>query len=280
MTPEPLIETSKLTGASTASPAETSETPVIVVDQLTARFGDNTIFDQVSFKVNRGEILVILGGSGCGKSTLLKHMIGLYKPANGQVLVNGVNINTDDDRILRQVRIDLGVLFQSGALFGSMTLAENVSLPIQEYTDLDLATIELIVRMKLGLVNLAGYENHLPSEISGGMQKRAGLARAMALDPTILFFDEPSAGLDPITSVELDNLIKSINGGMGTTMVIVTHELESIFNIAHRVIMLDKDARGIIAEGDPRELKDHSTDPRVLNFFNRRPAAGVGPEGA
>ena len=210
------------------------------MDQLTARFGDNTIFDRVSFKVNRGEILVILGGSGCGKSTLLKHMIGLYKPATGQVLINGVNINTDDERILRRVRMDLGVLFQSGALFGSMTLAENVSLPIQEYTDLDSATIELIVRMKLGLVNLAGYENHLPSEISGGMQKRAGLARAMALDPTILFFDEPSAGLDPITSVELDNLIKSINAGMGTTMVIVTHELESIFNIAHRVIMLDK----------------------------------------
>jgi phospholipid/cholesterol/gamma-HCH transport system ATP-binding protein len=277
MTAEPLIETSKLTGATTASP---SETPAIVVDQLTARFGDNTIFDRVSFEVNRGEILVILGGSGCGKSTMLKHMIGLYKPATGQVLINGVNINTDDDRILRQVRMDLGVLFQSGALFGSMTLGENVSLPIQEYTDLDLATIDLIVRMKLGLVGLTGYENHLPSEISGGMQKRAGLARAMALDPTILFFDEPSAGLDPITAVELDILIKSINAGMGTTMVIVTHELESIFNIAHRVIMLDKAARGIIAEGDPRELKDHSTDPRVLNFFNRRPPAEPAPRGA
>jgi phospholipid/cholesterol/gamma-HCH transport system ATP-binding protein len=279
MPPEPLIETSKLTGATMASPSETSEKPVIVVDQLTARFGDNTIFEGVSFAVKRGEILVILGGSGCGKSTMLKHLIGLYKPATGQVLVNGVNINTDDERMLRRVRMDLGVLFQSGALFGSMTLAENVALPIQEYTDLDLATIELIVRMKLGLVNLAGYENHLPSEISGGMQKRAGLARAMALDPTILFFDEPSAGLDPITSVELDNLIKSINAGMGTTMVIVTHELESIFNIAHRVIMLDKDARGIIAEGDPRELKDHSTDPRVLDFFNRRPPAGPAPRG-
>ena len=251
MTPEPLIETSKLTGATMASPSETSEKPVIVVDQLTARFGDNIIFERVSFEVKRGEILVILGGSGCGKSTMLKHMIGLYKPATGQVLINGVNINTDDERILRQVRMDLGVLFQSGALFGSMTLAKNVALPIQEYTDLDLATIELIVRMKLGLVGLAGYENHLPSEISGGMQKRAGLARAMALDPTVLFFDEPSAGLDPITSVELDNLIKSINAGMGTTMVIITHELQSIFDIAHRVIMLDKDARGVIAEGDP-----------------------------
>jgi phospholipid/cholesterol/gamma-HCH transport system ATP-binding protein len=256
-----------------------SSTPVIVVDQLTARFGDNIIFDRVSFQVNQGEILVILGGSGCGKSTMMKHLIGLYKPAAGQVLVNGVNINTDDDRILRRVRMDLGVLFQSGALFGSMTLAENVALPLQEYTDLDLAVIDLIVRMKLGLVSLAGYENHLPSEISGGMKKRAGLARAMALDPTILFFDEPSAGLDPVTSVELDNLIKSINAGMGTTMVIVTHELESIFNIAHRVIMLDKGARGIIAAGDPRELKDHSTDPRVVNFFNRRPAAEPASQG-
>jgi phospholipid/cholesterol/gamma-HCH transport system ATP-binding protein len=246
--------------------------PVIVVDQLTARFGDNTIFSRVSFTVNLGEILVILGGSGCGKSTLLKHLIGLYKPAGGQVLINGVNINTDDDRVLRRVRMGLGVLFQAGALFGSMTLEENIALPLQEYTNLNAATIDLIVKMKLGLVNLVGYENHLPSEISGGMKKRAGLARAMALDPTILFFDEPSAGLDPITSVELDNLIKSLNAGMGTTMVIVTHELESIFNIAHRVIMLDKAARGIIAEGDPRYLKDHSTDPRVVNFFNRRPA--------
>ncbi len=256
-----------------------SPAPVIVVDQLTARFGDNTIFDRVSFQVNQGEILVILGGSGCGKSTMLKHMIGLYKPAAGKVLLNGVNINIDDDRILRQVRMDLGVLFQSGALFGSMTLAENIGLPLYEYTDLDPARIELIVKMKLGLVSLAGFENHLPSEISGGMKKRAGLARAMALDPTVLFFDEPSAGLDPISSVELDNLIKSLNAGMGTTMVIVTHELESIFNIAHRVIMLDKGAKGIIAEGDPLELKEHSTDPRVANFFNRRPAAEAPPQG-
>ncbi|MEJ2670980.1 MAG: ATP-binding cassette domain-containing protein [Deltaproteobacteria bacterium] len=259
--------------------ANSTSKPVIIVDRLTARFGDNTIFDRVSFQVNQGEILVILGGSGCGKSTMLKHMIGLYKPAGGKVWFNEVDINTDDDRVLQRVRMNLGVLFQSGALFGSMTLAENVSLPIYEYTDLDSATIDLIVRMKLGLVSLQGYENHLPSELSGGMQKRAGLARAMALDPMVLFFDEPSAGLDPITSVELDNLIKSINAGMGTTMVIVTHELASIFNIAHRVIMLDKSAKGIIAEGDPQELKDHSTDPRVVNFFNRRPATGPAPQG-
>jgi phospholipid/cholesterol/gamma-HCH transport system ATP-binding protein len=248
-------------------------TPVIKVEGLTARFGDDVILENVSFQVHRGEILIILGGSGCGKSTLLKHMIGLYSPYAGRVLINGVDVNSEDEAELRRLRMDIGVLFQSGALFGSMTLAENVALPIQEYTRLTPATIELIVRMKLGLVQLAGYENHLPSEISGGMRKRAALARAMALDPTVLFFDEPSAGLDPITSVELDNLIKGINAGLGTTMVIVTHELESIFNIAHRVLILDKGARGIIAEGDPRDLKEHSPDPRVVNFFNRRPMA-------
>jgi len=251
--------------------AASDKNPVIVVEGLTARFGDEVILEDVTFEVYPGEILVILGGSGCGKSTLLKHMIGLYQPYAGRVLIRGVDVNTDDEAELRHLRMGIGVLFQSGALFGSMTLAENVALPLQEYTDLDPETIELIVKMKLGLVQLAGYENHLPSEISGGMKKRGGLARAMALDPTVLFFDEPSAGLDPITSVELDNLIKGINAGMGTTMVIVTHELESIFNIAHRVIILDKGARGIIAAGDPLDLKEHSPDPRVVNFFNRRP---------
>ncbi len=249
-----------------------SQDPIIVVDGLTARFGENTVFERISFQVNRGEILVILGGSGCGKSTLLKHLIGLYRPAAGRVLVNGIDIMTEDEGLLHSFKTGIGVLFQSGALFGSMTLAQNVGLTLQEFTDLNEETIELIVRMKLALVNLAGYENHLPEEISGGMAKRAGLARAMALDPAILFFDEPSAGLDPVTAVELDNLIKSLNSGMGTTMVVVTHELESIFAIAHRVIMLDKSARGIIAEGDPRDLKEHSLDPRVLNFFNRKPA--------
>jgi phospholipid/cholesterol/gamma-HCH transport system ATP-binding protein len=246
--------------------------PVIAVEGLTARFGDDIIFENVSFQVFKGEILVILGGSGCGKSTLLKHLIGLYRPYAGKVLIHGVDINTDDEGELQKLRMGFGVLFQSGALFGSMTLAENVALPLQEYTDLSPAMIDLIVKMKLGLVYLAGYENHLPEELSGGMKKRAGLARAMALDPTVLFFDEPSAGLDPITSAELDILIKSINAGMGTTMVIVTHELESIFNIAHRVLMLDKSARGIIAEGEPHELKENSSDPRVVNFFNRQPS--------
>lgn len=251
--------------------AKIENTPVIQVEGLTARFGDNTIFENVSFQVFPGEILVVLGGSGCGKSTLLKHMIGLYTPYAGRVFIHGVDVNTPDERELQRLRAGFGVLFQGGALFGSMTLAENVALPLQEYTNLSAATIDLIVKMKLGLVALAGYDNHLPEEISGGMKKRAGLARAMALDPTILFFDEPSAGLDPITSVELDLLIQDLNAGMGTTMVIVTHELESIFRIAHRVVMLDKSAKGIIARGDPRDLQAHSTDPRVISFFNRLP---------
>ena len=242
---------------------------IIAVENLTARFGSNTIFQDVSFEVYDREIFVILGGSGCGKSTLMKHMIGLYETTSGKVIIHGVDITKADERQLRKIRLDIGVAFQSGGLFGSMTLAENMALPLQEYTDLSQEAIDLIIKMKLGMVNLAGYENHLPEELSGGMKKRAGLARAMALDPTVLFFDEPSAGLDPITSAELDSLIKSIRAGIGTTMVIVTHELQSIFNIADRVIMLDKAARGIIAEGDPRWLRDNSTDPRVKAFFNR-----------
>jgi len=244
--------------------------PIIVVENLTARFGSDTILQNVNFEVYEGEIFVILGGSGCGKSTLMKHMIGLYETESGKVVIQGIDMTKADERQLKQIRLDIGVAFQSGGLFGSMTLAENVALPLQEYTDLSPETINLVVKMKLGMVNLAGYENHLPEELSGGMKKRAGLARAMALDPTVLFFDEPSAGLDPITSAELDSLIKSIRAGIGTTMVIVTHELQSIFNIADRIIMLDKEAKGIIAEGDPRWLKDNSTDPRVKAFFNRK----------
>ncbi len=247
--------------------------PIIVIEDLRAEFGDNLVYKDISFQVNRGEIFVILGGSGCGKTTLLKQIVGLYPPMTGKVMVNGVDIAEQDPKLMQQVRMGTGMLFQAGALFGSMTLAENIALPLQKYTNLSKDMIDLIVKMKLGLVNLSGYENHLPEEISGGMKKRAGLARAMSLDPAILFFDEPSAGLDPISAVELDMLIKSLNAGLGTTMVIVTHELESIFLIADRIIMLDKEAKGIIAEGDPRYLKDHATDPRVVNFFNRKPMA-------
>ena len=250
---------------------QAEKAPIIQVEDLTARFGDRTIFQHINFTVFKGEILVVLGGSGCGKSTLLKHMIGLYQPYTGRVLIDDIDVNTDDDRQLNKLRRKIGVSFQSGALFGSMTVGENISLPLREYTDLPASAIDRIVRMKLAMVNLAGFENHLPSELSGGMQKRAGVARAMALDPMVLFFDEPSAGLDPITGVELDIMIKRLNAGMGTTMVVVTHELQSIFTISDRIIMLDKTAQGIIAEGDPRKLKD-STDPRVHAFFNREPA--------
>lgn len=246
------------------------KTPIIIVENLTAHFGSNIIFQNVSFEVYKGEVFVILGESGCGKSTLMKYMIGLYETETGKVIMNGIDITKADEKELRKVRLDIGVAFQSGGLFSSMTLGENVALPLQEYTDLSPEAIDLVVKMKLGMVQLAGYENHLPAELSGGMKKRAGLARAMALDPTVLFFDEPSAGLDPVTSAGLDSLIKTINTGMGTTMVIVTHELHSIFNIADRIIMLDKAAKGIIAEGDPKWLKDHTTDPRVRDFFNRK----------
>ncbi len=247
------------------------KTPIIEVEGLAARYDDETIFEKVDFQIFKGEIFIILGESGCGKSTLMKHMIGLYRPYAGRVVMNGVDITTAGEKKLQEVRKGIGVLFQSAALFGSMTLAENVALPLREYTDLPPDVIDLIVRMKLGMVDLAGYENHLPAELSGGMRIRAGLARAMALDPAVLFLDEPTAGLDPITSAEIDILIKKINTGIGTTLVIITQELESIFGIAHRIIMLDKRDKGIIAHGDPRELKVSARDPRVWNFFNRRP---------
>jgi phospholipid/cholesterol/gamma-HCH transport system ATP-binding protein len=243
---------------------------VIRVEGLSVQYGDDRILDNVNLEVYRGEILVILGGSGSGKSVLLKHIIGLDTPRAGRILVKGIDVVQGEEQELGRLKREIGMLFQSAALFGSMTIWENVALPLTEFTDLAKEDVDLLVRIKLGMVGLSGYENHFPAELSGGMKKRAGIARAMALDPDILFFDEPSAGLDPITSAELDVLIKRINAGMGTTMVIVTHELESIFSIAGRVVMLDKSKKGIIAEGDPRELMARSTDPRVVNFFNRR----------
>jgi phospholipid/cholesterol/gamma-HCH transport system ATP-binding protein len=243
---------------------------VIRVEGLTVQYGDNVILDNVSFEVYRGEIFVIAGGSGCGKSTLLKHIIGLDTPKTGNIFINGVNTTNIDDSEMMTLRKGIGMLFQGSALFGSMTIGENVSLPLTEFTDLSREAMELIVKMKLGMVELSGYENHFPSELSGGMKKRAGIARAMVMEPAMLFLDEPSAGLDPITSAEMDILIKKINSGIGTTMVIVTHELETIFNVSNRIIMLDKATKGIIAEGDPRELKEHSGDPKVRNFFNRQ----------
>jgi len=261
---------SRKTDIRSAMPEPAEKTPILSVKNLTQRFGDNIVFENVSFDVCRGEVLVIVGSSGCGKSTLLKIMIGLQKPYAGQVLYQGTDIIRASDEALNDYRKNIGVLFQSGALFSSMSIKENIALPLQEYTDLDAETIDLVIRMKLGMVNLAGYENHNPSELSGGMKKRAGIARAMALDPRVLFLDELSAGLDPITAVELDDLIIKTNEALGTTMVIVTHELESIYKIAHRVLMLDKEARGIIAEGRPLELKEQATDPRVRSFFLRQ----------
>lgn len=248
---------------------------IIQVKDLVAGYGDDIILDGISFDVYEGEIFVVLGGSGCGKSTLLKHLIGLIPPKSGQIIIDGGDISNCDEETFQKILRKFGVLYQSGALLGSMTLAENVALPIEEYTNLPKRYVDILVKMKLNLVHLDGYENYLPSEISGGMKKRAGLARAMALNPKILFFDEPSAGLDPITSVELDNLIIHLNKSLGTTMVIVTHELQSVFTVAHRVIMLDRRAQGIIAEGDPRYLRDHSKNPFVKQFFNRQVENGL-----
>lgn len=244
---------------------------IIQVKNLRAGYNGNTILDRISFDVREGEILIIMGGSGCGKTTLLRHLIGLIKPITGHIILDGVDLSSCDETLLRKTLRKIGVLYQGAALFGSMTLAENVALPIKEYTDLPRRSIDTLVKMKLNLVHLDGYENYLPSEVSGGMKKRAGLARAMALNPKILFFDEPSAGLDPVSSNELDDLIIHLNKSLGTTMVIVTHELQSIYNVAHRVIMLDKNAKGIIAEGDPRYLSDHSNEWVVRQFFNRPP---------
>jgi len=254
-----------------------NQQPIIQVKDLVARYAEETILQGVSFEVYEGEIFVILGGSGCGKSTLLKHLIGLIRPYSGQVIIDGEDITHADSQGYHRLLRKIGILYQSGALFGSMTLAENVALPILEYADLSPDLVSALVRMKLSLVQLEGYEDYLPSEISGGMKKRAGLARAMALNPKILFFDEPSAGLDPVTSAGLDRLILHLNKSLGTTMVIVTHELQSILTVAQRVIMLDKGTKGIIAEGDPVHLRETSRNPLVWRFFNRQPEESAHP---
>jgi len=244
-------------------------TPEIQVTGLSIGYGTRVLMEDLNFEVKRGEIFFIMGGSGCGKSTLLKHLIGLYEPLRGDITLRGRSIvNATEEQRLEIMRT-FGVTYQGGALFGSLTVAENVAMPLEEYTDLKRAEIAAVVEAKLGLVGLKGFGDFMPGELSGGMCKRAGLARALALDPTLLFFDEPSAGLDPVSSAELDRLILDLRDRLGATVVVISHELDSVMSIADRIIMLDKTRRGIIAAGDPRELRDGCDDPGVRRFLNR-----------
>jgi phospholipid/cholesterol/gamma-HCH transport system ATP-binding protein len=246
----------------------TVEAPIMVRD-LTMAYGSFVIQRDLTFTVQRGDIFIIMGGSGCGKSTLLRHLIGLMAPAKGDVFIDGENFwaasAEDQERLKRR----FGVLFQSGGLWSSMTLAENVALPLQEYTNLRADQVREVVSLKLALVGLAGFEAFYPSELSGGMQKRAGLARAMALDPDILFFDEPSAGLDPISARQLDELILELRDSLGSTVVVVTHELASIFTIGNNSVFLDADTKTMIASGDPKVLRDECPNPKVREFLTR-----------
>jgi phospholipid/cholesterol/gamma-HCH transport system ATP-binding protein len=241
----------------------------IVVDNLTMAYGSFVLQRDLTFTVKRSDIFIIMGGSGCGKSTLLRHMIGLKAPATGKVYYGNESLWDATPAERQQILRHTGVLYQKGALWSSMTLAENVALPLQEYTDLTPAEIADVVSLKLALVGLAGFDDYYPSEISGGMQKRAGLARAIALDPEILFFDEPSAGLDPVSSKLLDDLILELRDSLGTTILVVTHELPSIFAIGNNSVFLDAETRTMIAEGDPKTLLAENDNPTVRAFLTR-----------
>ena len=248
---------------------------ILKVEHLRGGWDGKLVLDDISFQVGKGEILAVVGKSGCGKTTLMHYLLGLVEPWKGRILFKDEDIWSDPEN-LQKARGRWGVTFQSGALLGNLTLLENVMLPLREYTDLSDSDLKTVAYVKLDTVGLADFADSSPLEVSGGMQKRAGLARAMALDPEVLFFDEPSAGLDPVTSASLDDLIKTINTSLGTTVVIVTHELASIFAISDRVIMLDPQEHGIIAAGTADELKNSSNDKRVIAFFRRNPSAEKG----
>lgn len=247
----------------------------IEIRDLTMAYGSFVVMKDINVQIHTGEVFVIMGGSGCGKSTLLRHMIGLKAPAKGEIYYDGVPFWASDEDARTQRLRRFGVLFQSGALWSSMTLEENIGLVLGEYTDFSAAEIRDIARLKLALVGLKGFEEYYPAEISGGMNKRAGLARALALDPEILFFDEPSAGLDPISSRHLDELILQLRDSLGATFVVVTHELASIFTIADNSVFLDPDTRTMRASGNPRELREHSPDPAVQEFLRRGETSGA-----
>jgi phospholipid/cholesterol/gamma-HCH transport system ATP-binding protein len=257
--------------AAVPPPRAASSAPAISVRNLKMGYGTRVLLEDATFEVQRGEILVILGGSGCGKSSLMKNIIGLYKPMGGDILIDGRSVVTAQATEKALLQRKLGIMYQSGALFGSLTVLENVRFPLDEFTDMGLDQKNLTARLLLHQVEMAYAEGLMPGELSGGMLKRAGIARAMALGADILMLDEPSAGLDPITAANLDRTILSLRANLGFTFVVVTHELQSIFTVADRAVMLDPVSRSIIAEGDPRELRDTSADPRVRQFFNRRP---------
>lgn len=253
-------------------PKSTDDSPTethISVRDLSVGYGDHTVQSDLNFDIRRGSIFVIMGASGCGKSTVLRALIGLLEPFTGDVLYSQENFWTANTEQQEALTRRFGVMYQGGALWSSMTVAENVALPLEEHTHLDANTIRQLAELKLALVGLKGFEDFYPAQISGGMNKRVGVARALALDPEVLFFDEPSAGLDPISARRLDDMLLALNKGLGCTMVLVTHELDSIFTIADDSILLDSRAGTVIARGNPRAMRDHSTDERVRRFLLR-----------
>jgi len=254
---------------------DNNEKTIIRVEDLAVGYDGEVVLERVSFEVRRSEKFVILGGSGCGKSTLLKHLIGLYEPISGRIFIEGEEMVSATEKKRLWLLRKIGVTYQSGALFGSMTVLENVRLPLDQFSKMPLEARDLVAMMKLKLVGLCGWGNHMPTELSGGMQKRAAIARAMVLDPDILFLDEPSAGLDPVTSAALDELINQLSRSLSITFVIVSHELPSIYTVADRVLMLDKEAKTVIATGTPEQLRDQRDDARVRRFFNREPSEDI-----